>query len=91
MDRYRTWHYCMCLDHTIWSEFWTQKGFLGDAVDKELACNAGDAGRCEFNPQVEKILVGGHGNPLQYFYLENPMDRGAGRLQSIGSHRVSHD
>ena len=20
---------------------------------------------------------GGHGNPLQYFYLENPMDRGA--------------
>ena len=30
-----------------------------------------------FNPWVEKILGGGHGNPLQYSYLENPMDRGA--------------
>ena len=27
---------------------------------------------------------GGHGNPLQYSCLENPTDRGAGGLQSIG-------
>ena len=33
----------------------------------------------------------GHGNPLQYSCLENPMDRGVCRLQSIGSHRVGHD
>ena len=32
-----------------------------------------------------------NGNPLQYPCLENPMDRGAWRLQSIGSHRVRHD
>ena len=37
---------------------------------------------------------GGHGNPLQYSCLENPMDRGAwwpGGLQSIGSQRVGRD
>ena len=34
---------------------------------------------------------GGDGNPLQYFYLENPLDRGAGVLQSIGSQKVGHD
>ena len=31
---------------------------------------------------------GGHGNSLQYFCLENPMDRGG--LQSIGLQRVEH-
>ena len=33
----------------------------------------------------------GNGYPLQYFCLEKSMDRGAGRLQSIGSQRVGHD
>ena len=33
----------------------------------------------------------GYGNPLQYSCLENSMDRGAGRLQSMGLQRVSHD
>ena len=33
----------------------------------------------------------GNGNPLQYFCLENPVDRGAGGLLSIGLHRVRHD
>ena len=32
----------------------------------------------------------GNGTPLQYSCLENPMDRGAGRLQSMGSRRVRH-
>ena len=31
----------------------------------------------------------GHGNPLQYSCLENPMDRGG--LQSVGLLRVRHD
>ena len=34
---------------------------------------------------------GGQGDPLQYSYLEVPMDRKPGRLQSIGSQRVRHD
>ena len=39
-----------------------------------------------------KIHTGeGNGNPLQCSCLENSMDRGAGRLQSMGSERVGHD
>ena len=33
----------------------------------------------------------GQDNPLQYSCLENPMDRGAWGLLSMGSHRVGHD
>ena len=33
----------------------------------------------------------GNGNSLQDSCLENPMDRGAWRLQSIGSQRVGRD
>ena len=33
----------------------------------------------------------GNGNPLQYSCLENLMERGAGRLQSMGWQRVGHD
>ena len=39
-----------------------------------------------------RILFGeGNGNPLQYSCLENPTDRGAWWLQSMGSQRVGHD
>ena len=41
---------------------------------KEYACNAGDTGSI---PGLERSPGGGHGNPLQYSCLENPMDRGA--------------
>ena len=35
------------------------------------------------------LLLGeGNGNPLQYAYLENPMDRGAG--QSMGSQKIHY-
>ena len=33
--------------------------------------------RCGFNPWAGRSCGGGHGNPLQYSCLENPMDRGA--------------
>ena len=33
----------------------------------------------------------GNGNPLQYFCLENSMDRELGRLQSMGLQRIWHD
>ena len=38
--------------------------------------------RLRFDPWVGKILWRGNGNPLQYSYLENPMDRGAWRATS---------
>ena len=39
----------------------------------------------------EDPLGEGNGNPLKYSCLENPMDRGAWRLQSRGSHRAGHN
>ena len=39
----------------------------GDAEDK----------KCGFSPWIGTIPCRGHGNPLQYSYLENPTDRGA--------------
>ena len=39
--------------------------------------STGQCRRCGFSPWVGKILWRGHGNPLQYSCLENPMDRGA--------------
>ena len=43
---------------------------------KNLLTSAGDI-RLWFNPWVRKSPGGGHGNPLQYSCLENPMNRGA--------------
>ena len=31
-------------------------------------------------PGVDRSPGAGHGNPLQYSYLENPMDRGAWQI-----------
>ena len=36
-------------------------------------------------------MRGGHGNPLQYSCLENPIDRGAWRVTVTGSQRAGHD
>ena len=41
---------------------------------KKPACKAGDPGSI---PGLGRSPGGGHGNPLQYSCLENPMDRGA--------------
>ena len=44
---------------------------------KNLPMNAGDAGDMGSVPGLGRSPGGGHGNPLQYSYLENPMDRAA--------------
>ena len=49
-------------------------GFPGGSVVKNLPANAGDTGSI---PGSRKIPGEGNGNPLQYFCLENSMDRGA--------------
>ena len=54
------------------------RGFSGGASGKEPACQCRRQKRRGFDPLgSEKSPGGGHGNPLQYFFLENPMDRGA--------------
>ena len=43
---------------------------------KNLPANAGDVSDASSIPGVGRFPGGGHGNPLQYSCLENPMDRG---------------
>ena len=52
-------------------------GFPGGAGSKEPTCQLRRLKRLRFDPWVRRSPGGEHGNPLQYSYLENPMDRGA--------------
>ena len=63
--------------------------FSHSSDSKESAYNAGDPGLI---PGLGRSPREGNGNPLQYSYLQNPMDRKeSDELQSIGLQRVSHD
>ena len=44
---------------------------------KNLPANAGDIRDAGSIPGLGRSPGGGHGNPLQYSCLKNPMDRGA--------------
>ena len=48
--------------------------FPGSSDGKASVYNSGDLGLI---PGLGRYPGGGHGNPLQYSCLENPMDRGA--------------
>ena len=48
-----------------------------DQIVKNLPANAGDMRDVSLTPGLGRSPGGGHGNPLQYYYLEIPMDRGA--------------
>ena len=60
---------------------WVYLGLLWWLIGKESACNAGDAGSIL---GLGRSPGGGHGNSLQYFCLENPIDRGAWRARVHG-------
>jgi len=55
-----------------------EKSFIaslpGGSVVKNPPANAGDVGVI---PGWERSLTGVNGNPLQYYCLDNPMDRGS--------------
>ena len=55
-------------------------------VVKNLPANVGDVKHLGLIPGPGRFLGGGHGNPLQHYCLENPMDRGAWRA---AVHRVA--
>ena len=61
------------------------RDFPGGSDGKVSVYNAGDQGS---SPGLGRSLGEGNGSPLQYYCLENPMDR---RLQFVGSQRVGHD
>ena len=50
---------------------------LESSVVKILPVNAGATGEVGSIPGGGRARGGGNGNPLQYSYLGNPMDRGA--------------
>ena len=84
MEDYVLAHICSIICLPPYILYW---GFpLGSVVENPPA-NAGDVGHMGLIPRSERILGGGHGNPLQYssperriLWAEEP-----GRLQFIGS------
>ena len=56
-------------------------GFPGGLDGKESTLNVRDLGLI---PGSGRFPRGGHSNPLQCSYLENPMDRGAWRATVYG-------
>ena len=61
-------------------------GFPGDLVVKNLPAKAGDLRDKSSVSKSGRSPERGNGYPLQYFCLENPMDRGAWRATV---HRVT--
>ena len=51
---------------------------------KNLPANSGDAGDMGLISRLGRSPGGGHGNPLEYSCLENPIDRGAWRATVHG-------
>ena len=62
-----------------------QLDFPGDTVVKTLSAIAEDIRDSGSTPGSGRSPRGGNGNPLQYSYLDNRMDRGTCGLQSTGS------
>ena len=60
-------------------------------VVKNVPANARDAGDDGLISGLGRHPGEGKGNPLQYSCLENPTNRGAWGLQSIGLQIVGHD
>ena len=63
-------------------------GVPGGSVGKNLPAMQENTG---LTATLRRSHGEGHGNPLQYSCLENPMDRGAWQAQSVRSQRVRHD
>ena len=55
---------------------YTEKGFPDGSVVKNLPANSGDTADTGFISGLGKSPRGGNGNPLQYSFQEDPIDRG---------------
>ena len=65
---------CVCVSVCVCVCVCVHVGLLWWHGSKESTCNARDP---SWTPGSGRSSGGGHGNPLQYSCLENPMDRGA--------------
>ena len=63
-----------CSPFLPWLALSFTQGFPGGSDGKQFACSVGDLGS---SPGSGRSPGGGHGNPLPYSGLENPLDRGA--------------
>ena len=63
-------------------------GFPSGSGGKESPCNAGDTAAITGSGRFPGE---GNGNPLQYSFLESPMNRGASQATVHGFARVRHD
>ena len=66
-------------------------GFPGGTRGQRTTCKCKRCKRCWFDPWIGKIPGEGHGNPLHYSCLEDPMDRGAWWATGHSMHRNRHD
>ena len=71
----------------------TSQGFPGGASGREPTCQCRTHRDLGSIPGSGRSPGGGHGDPLQYFCLENPLDRGFWQaiLESTVLQRVGHD
>ena len=58
---------------------------------KNPPANAGDMRDASSFPGLGRFPRGGHGNPVQYSYLENSMDRGTWWATVHGLQKVGHN
>ena len=82
----------MCTGRTFFYELTAgsgRKGFPDGLDGKESTCNVEDQGSIS---GLGRFPGGGHGNPLQYSCLENPLgQRSLAGYSPWGSQRVRHD
>ena len=70
----------------------SSKGSPGGTSGEDPPVHTGDIRDVDSIPGLGRSPVGGHGNPLHYFCLGNPMDRGAWwATDSMRSQKLGHD
>ena len=75
----------------LWQVVQGAKKYSDGLVGKESTCNTGDTGDEVSIHGSGRSLGGGNGSPLQYSYLENPLDRRAYQATVHGVARIKHN
>jgi len=81
-------HACVCVPVCVCGAWWSMRSphsgcteFMYSKVTPRICLHSGDLGPI---PGLGRSPEGGHGNPLQYSWLENPMGTGAWRGVVLG-------
>ena len=82
MQHQELWDTCLVSEFCL--IMWETPGLPQWLSGKESACTTGATGLAGSIPGSGRSPGGGHGNPLQYSCLENPMDRGDWQATVLG-------